>query len=56
MIAGFWAYGFVDAWSSVTKYNEELALRLGIQAMRLTVAPMSTGRDVAWGPALSLRF
>jgi hypothetical protein len=56
MLVGFRIYGVVDAWSSAGEYNEELATRLGMHAMSLTVAPVATAHGPAWGPSLSLRF
>jgi hypothetical protein len=56
MIVGARIYGLVDAWSSAGDYNDALAVRLGVRGASLQLAPVSTGRGLAWGPALSLRF
>jgi hypothetical protein len=55
-IVGGRVYGVVDAWRSTSAYNAGLARRLGLPPLAATVAPMSTARGLAWGPALQLRF
>jgi hypothetical protein len=50
-------YGFVDSYSSCTNYNRALAQRLGLPlGVALNLAPIRMDQNVAWGPALSLRF
>jgi hypothetical protein len=56
---GFFAfdiYSAVDAWQSSNNYNAALAHRLGLPPMYISVAPIRTQSDLAWGPALALRF
>lgn len=61
MMIGGRVYGFVDAYSSTTRYNRQLAARLGLAPdLSLSVAPFrvetAQGPRLAFGPALSLRF
>jgi len=50
-------YGFVDSYSSCTNYNRALAQRLGLPVgVAFNLAPIRMDQNVAWGPALSLRF
>jgi TM2 domain-containing membrane protein YozV len=56
MIVGFSIYSWVDAWSSVTDYNETLAARIGLTAANLGVTPIVTPHGQTWGPSLTLRF
>jgi hypothetical protein len=50
-------YGFVDSYSSCTNYNRALAQRLGLPlGVAFNLAPIRLDQNVAWGPALSLRF
>jgi hypothetical protein len=53
MMVGGRVYGLVDSWSSTNDYNDNLASGLGVA---FTIAPVRAGRQLAWGPALSLRF
>jgi Borrelia membrane protein P13 len=56
VLVGSRIYGFYDAWTSVERYNAAIAQRLGVHDIDLTLAPLTTARALAWGPALSLRF
>jgi hypothetical protein len=53
MMVGGRVYGLVDSWSSTNDYNDNLASGMGLA---FTIAPVRAGRQLAWGPALSLRF
>ena len=54
-VLGGIVYSLVDSYQSAKEYNRELAKRLGLPI--IGVAPIRTsGGDMAWGPALILRF
>jgi hypothetical protein len=55
-VIGFRVYGLVDSWQSCVSYNRELSKRLGLPPLMVNLAPVSTDRGLAWGPALQLRF
>jgi hypothetical protein len=55
-ILGFRIYGFVDAYSSTGDYNVELARRLKLPDINLSVAPLRTPQGTALAPTLTLRF
>jgi TM2 domain-containing membrane protein YozV len=54
---GFWIYGFVDAYQSANEYNVNLAKRLRLPMMDLSVAPLRTAtQSTALAPTLTWRF
>ena len=55
VILGGTIYSLIDAYTSARDFNHELAQRLGLPVMGIVPIRTSTG-DMAWGPALELRF
>lgn len=54
---GFWIYGFVDAYQSANEYNANLAKKLRLPMMDLSLAPLRTAaQSTALAPTLTWRF
>jgi hypothetical protein len=54
---GFYIYGVVDAYQSANEYNADLARKLRLPMMNLSVVPVRTsGQTTAVAPTLTWRF